>query len=87
MTITATIGVPTTSWILMADSHKLSFSTMKTYLLEKPPYGICIGLGQLDLSKLFEKWTPLLLQGDPNQNLKFVLAITLKTLLVKPKCV
>ena len=63
MTITATVGVPTTSWILMADSHKLSFSTiiMKTYLSEKPPYGICIGLGQLDLSKLFEKWTPLLL--------------------------
>ena len=33
-----------------------------------------------------------LLQGDPNQNLKFVLAITLKTrvsdpMLVKPKCV
>ena len=41
---------------------------------------------------LLDKVVVMLVQGDPNQNLKFILAITLKLcisdpILVKPKCV
>ena len=45
----------------------------------------------LDISSLFLD-TQKIVQGDPNQNLKFILALTLKLcisdpIMIKPKCV
>ena len=49
-------------------------------------------LREINFGELVGLKSAILIQGDPNQNLKFVLAITLKLcisdpMLVKPKCV